>query len=240
MTTATATTSATPLTDEQIERYYREGYALLPQLATPEVVQGVRQAAERFTAEEGGNWTPEIFEHDNPQHEADVHALLTDPQIVGAVTQLFDAEPRVYYGMLAIVPGKGGKGLEWHQDNQYIHLLGRALNMFVAVDDIDPDMAMLWVSPGSHLWGLQPSEEQYGHRKAADPGNGIKLPAMKQGDVCLFDRYTLQRSLTNEQDRPRYAYAAQYMEQHARLAETGKKEANRMLVSELSQTWKKS
>jgi hypothetical protein len=63
---------------------------------------------------------------------------------------------------------------------------------------------------------------------------------MKQGDVCLFDRYTLQRSLTNEQDRPRYAYAAQYMEQHARLAETGKKEANRMLVSELSQTWKKS
>ncbi|NBC10142.1 MAG: hypothetical protein GVY24_00210 [Planctomycetes bacterium] len=226
-----------PLKEDQIAQYYREGYLVLPQLATPERVQAVREAAEQFPVQAGGNWTPKCFAHAEPTQDAPLHQLLTDPQIVGAVEQIFDAQARVFFGMLAVVPAQGGKGLEWHQDNQYTHILGRALNMFVAVDDITPEMANLWVSPGSHCWGLQPSETKEGHRKAADPGNGIALPAMKQGDICLFDRYTLHRSLSNTTDRHRYAYAAQYMEYHARLAETGQKDPSRMTPDELEAMW---
>ena len=226
-----------PLNENQITRYYREGYIVLPQLATPARVKAVRATAEQFPMQAGGNWTPKIFDHANPTQDAALHQLLTDPRIVGAVEQIFDSTARVFYGMLAVVPAQGGKGLEWHQDNQYSHILGRALNMFVAVDDITPDMAILWVSPGSHRWGLQASETKEGHKKAADPGNGIALPAMKQGDICLFDRYTLHRSLSNTTDRHRYAYAAQYMEYHARFAKTGKKDPKRMTADELDARW---
>lgn len=228
------------LSDAQVAQYYREGYLVLPQLATPSIVDGVLDTAKQFPVETGGSWTPRIFDHDEPLTEPDFHKLLTDPRIVGAVEQIFESVARVFYGMLAVVPAQGGKGLEWHQDNQYTQIMGRALNMFVAVDDITPDMAILWVSPGSHKWGIQPSETQSGHKKAKDPGNGIALPAMKKGDVALFDRYTLHRSLTNSTDRHRYAYAAQYQEFNARAAETGEKEAKRMTVDRLAEQWEAS
>lgn len=229
-----------PLTNDQIVQYYREGYLVLPGLATPERVDSVLAEAKRHPIEPGGRWTPRIFQHDAPDAEPAVHQLLTDPQITGAVEQIFDNEPRVYYGMLAVVPAQGGSGLAWHQDNQYAQIMGRALNMFVAVDDITPDMAILWVSPGSHRWGLQPSETKEGHREAADPGNGVALPAMKKGDICLFDRYTLHRSLTNTTDRHRYAYAAQYMELNARAAITGEKDPTRMTAADLEAAWSKA
>ena len=222
------------LSAEQIARYYREGYLLVRGLATPERVAAVAAEARQVQVEPGGRWTPRIFDHQRPRSDRSLHQLLTDPRIVAAVEQVFEAPARVYYGMLAIVPAGGGTGLHWHQDNQYTQILGRALNVFVALDHITEDMALLWVSPGSHLRGLQPSESVDGHRKAADPGDGVQLPPMRPGDVCLFDRYTLHRSLSNTTDRHRSAYAAQYMEIHARMAQTGEKDPLRMTAADLA------
>ncbi|MEM6551591.1 MAG: phytanoyl-CoA dioxygenase family protein [Planctomycetota bacterium] len=228
----------TPLTEDQIEQYYREGYILLPQLATPERVQSVLEEAQQYPVEAGGRWTPRIFDHDEPTKDAAMHTLLTDPNIVGAVEQVFEATARVYYGMLAVVPAQGGSGLQWHQDNQYQLILGRALNMFVAVSDITPDMANLWVAPESHRSGLLQSElDEFGHRFTPEPENPLPLPALKQGDVCLFDRFTLHRSKTNTTDRHRYAYAAQYMEFNGRIGKTGQKDPKRMTVDDLTATW---
>ncbi|MEM1211135.1 MAG: phytanoyl-CoA dioxygenase family protein [Planctomycetota bacterium] len=228
----------TPLSEDQIEQYYREGYILLPQLATPERVQAVLEEAQKYPVEAGGRWTPRIFDHDDPTKDAAMHTLLTDPQIVGAVEQVFEATARVYYGMLAVVPAQGGSGLQWHQDNQYQLILGRALNMFVAVSDITPDMANLWVAPQSHRQGLVASDtDEFGHRVTPEPDNPLPLPALKQGDVCLFDRFTLHRSKTNTTDRHRYAYAAQYMEFNARTGNTGQKDPKRMTADELAAAW---
>jgi ectoine hydroxylase-related dioxygenase (phytanoyl-CoA dioxygenase family) len=63
------------------------------------------------------------------------------------VEQIFEAPARVYYGMLAIVPAHGGKGLEWHQDNMYDVVRDVLLNTFVALCDITTDKAILWVAP---------------------------------------------------------------------------------------------
>jgi ectoine hydroxylase-related dioxygenase (phytanoyl-CoA dioxygenase family) len=230
----TVSTKPTPLIDDQIAEYYREGYLVVRQLATDRHVRDVLALARQHPVEPGGKWTPKIFDHDNPQADAALHQLLTDPRIVGAVEQIFEAPPRILFGMLAVVPAQGGQGLEWHQDSQYTHVLGRALNAFVAVDDITPDMAILWIAPRSHLWGLQRSDYIEGHHKTPDPPNGMPLPPMKQGDVCLFDRYTLHRSHRNTTDRHRYAYAAQYMEDKARLAETGEKDPRCMTADELA------
>lgn len=192
----------------------------------------------RIPIQAGGQWTPRIFDRHQPGTAAAFHRLLTDPRIVAAVEQVFEAPARVYYGMVAVVPAQGGKGLEWHQDNQYELILGRALNMFVALDDITPEMAILWGAPRSHRQGLLPSEvNERGHRRSTDPANGIALPAMKKGDVCLFDRFTLHRSISNTSDRHRYAYAAQYMEDKARIGETGKKDPSRPTHGDLATIW---
>ena len=227
-----------PLSDAQIAQYYREGYLVVAGLVPVETIE--RVVAVVPTAGTNGKWTPVTFTHTDPERDAPLHRLLIEPNIVGAVEQIFEAPARVFYGMLAVVPAHGGHGLPWHQDNQYSQILTNALNVFVALCDITPDKAILWVAPGSHRKGVQPAKgsDLYGgsHREAVvEPENGFALPGMRRGDVCIFDRSTYHRSLRNETDEPRFAYAAQYMADYARMAESGEKDPIRMRATELAE-----
>ena len=234
------------LSEEQIEHFYREGYVVVPGLVPADQIDKALAAAPQ-KAQEGGGWGAQIFEHKNPEKDAGIHRLLVEPHIVGAARQIFANEPRVIYGMLAVVPAHGGTGLPWHQDNQYTQVLGGALNTFVALCDITPDKAILWVAPRTHRLGTQPSKatEQAntsGHREAVtEPEGGMPLPAMHKGDVCIFDRNTYHRSLKNETDEPRFAYAAQYQAENARNSETGTVDTPeigpRMFATELAERW---
>lgn len=223
------------LSEEQIEHYYREGYVLAPGLLSGGVVREVMEHA-RGKARPGDFWQPTIFQHDKPEVDAAIHRIVWEPSIYEAAGQLLNAQARVYYGMLAVVPA-GGRGLPWHQDNQYSTILAGALNVFVALSRITPDMAILWVSPRSHLAGTQPSrasEADHGHRTAVvEPTNGVSLPTLEPGDACIFDRNTYHRSVQNTSDQPRFAYAAQYQSDFARQATDGKRDPTRMRAAEL-------
>ena len=227
------------LTEEQVESFYRDGYIIARGLVDTDAVNRIIAAGrDKYGSQAGGaGWTAAIFEHQNPEKDAHVHELLRYPAIVNAVHQIFEQEPRVYYGMLAVVPANGGKGLPWHQDNQYDQVQGRALNCFIALSQITPEKANLWVAPKTHLLGTQPSKasDDYGagHKQAAvEPANGMPLPTLEPGDVVIFDRNTYHRSLRNETDSDRYAYAAQYQADDARDV-NGKKDPLKMRVSDL-------
>jgi len=223
-----------PLTEEQIEEYYREGYLVVERLVPEEIVDCVVIEARKIPVTPGGSWTPSIFIHDEPLQNPRLHQLLVEPHVVGAIEQILEAPARVWYGMLAIVPAHGGTGLQWHQDNMYTPLLGRALNVFIALCDITPEKANLWMAPKSHTKGIQESLTTEGHRVAATPENGVPLPTLAKGSVCIFDRSTLHHSKRNETAEDRYAYAAQYQEDKARLASTGRRDPRRMRASDLS------
>ena len=228
------------LTEEQIEEFYREGYTLARGLISVEAVNCVIAAVnERFSTHDGNEWQAHIFDHANPDKDPDIHELLYYPALVNTVRQIFEAEPCVWYGMLAVVPANGGNGLPWHQDNQYTQIIGSALNCFIALSEITPEKANLWVAPRSHWFGTQPAKinetTAKGHREAVvEPENGICLPTLHPGDVCIFDRQTYHRSLQNTTDTHRYAYAAQYLSESARMAKTGKKDPLRMRAVELA------
>lgn len=234
------------LTENQIAEFYREGYVVVPGLVlTGEIDRALAAAPRQGT--EGGGWSVRCFDHKDPAKDAGIHRLLVDPHIVEAVADIFANEPRILYGMLAVVPAHGGTGLPWHQDNQYMQVLGGALNTFVALCDITPDKAILWVAPRTHRLGTQPSKatEQVntlGHREAeTEPEGGRPLPEMKKGDVCIFDRNTYHRSLKNETSEDRPAYAAQYQSENARNSENGLIDTPeigpRMRASELRALW---
>jgi ectoine hydroxylase-related dioxygenase (phytanoyl-CoA dioxygenase family) len=229
--------TALPLSEEQIETYYREGFIVARGLVPQMEIDLQMAEAMKVPAAPGGGWTPKIFEHEQPMNDIALHRLLIEPHVVAAVEQILEAPARVYYGMVAIVPAHGGKGLAWHQDNMYDVVLGRALNVFIACCDITPDKAILWIAPRTHLMGVQASELVDGHRSAQAPENGRPLPALKRGDAVIFDRNTLHHSKRNEANEHRYAYAAQYMEANARSGVTGKKDAKKMLVRDLASAW---
>jgi ectoine hydroxylase-related dioxygenase (phytanoyl-CoA dioxygenase family) len=214
-------TASKPLTEDQIVEFYREGYIVVKQLVPHDVIDSVVAEAQTVPTDPDGSWTPKCFQFDKPLEDVALHQCLVEPNIINAVEQLFETQARVFFGMLAIVRAKGGRGLPWHQDNQYGPILGRSLNTFVALCDITPDKAILWVAPRTHLMGVQPSKPaDKGHHEAVvEPAGGMPLPGMKKGDVCIFDRSTYHRSLKNETDENRYAYAAQYSDINARQSD---------------------
>jgi hypothetical protein len=232
------------LTEEQIEEYWREGYLVVPELIGAATVESVMEAARTYgDPVDGAGWSARIFDHKEPAKDVQAHQILWDPTLVATVAQLLESEPRIWYGMLAVVPANGGDGLPWHQDNQYTQILGGALNVFVALSEVTPERANLWVAPRSHRLGTQPARgsDLYAgsHRQAVvAPENGICLPTLLPGDACIFDRCTYHRSLKNETGQHRYAYAAQYQADNARIATTGKKDPLRMRACDLAQSFR--
>ncbi|HLJ56112.1 MAG TPA: phytanoyl-CoA dioxygenase family protein [Chthonomonadaceae bacterium] len=228
------------LSDETVEEFWREGYIVVRGLVDRGSVAAVLEAGKRFAPpEEGGGWSARVFEHAAPEKDRDLHQLLWHESVVGAVERILESPPRIWYGMFAVVPARGGTGLPWHQDNQYTQILGGALNTFIALSEVTPERANLWVAPRSHVNGRQPARpsDLYNgaHREAVvAPENGICLPTLQPGDACIFDRCTYHRSLKNETDQHRFAYAAQYLADNARLAGTGKKDPLRMRARELA------
>jgi ectoine hydroxylase-related dioxygenase (phytanoyl-CoA dioxygenase family) len=227
------------LSEEQIAHFFREGYVLVRGLVLPDVVESIMVEA-RSRVRVGDTWQPTIFDHDNPTQDAVIHQLLYYPGVIGVAQDLLGSPPRVYYGMLAVVPAGGGHGLPWHQDNQYSHILGGALNVFLALSRITPDMGTLWLGPQTHRMGRLESKQNTttapGHRESLyEPPNPIQLPILEPGDACIFDRNTLHRSLQNTTNQNRFAYAAQFQADHARMAETGARDSKRMLATDLAQ-----
>jgi ectoine hydroxylase-related dioxygenase (phytanoyl-CoA dioxygenase family) len=222
-----------------LSHYHREGYVLVRGLV-PAATCGIWRESVLQTGApaSGGKWHPVIFNHENPDDKREVHGALVHDLVLGAVEQLLGPQAQVWYGMAAVVPGGGGSGLPWHQDNQYNHILHHALNTFIALNDISQDMATLWVAPRSHLTGVRPAHlHDTGHREAdVPPDNPLQLPALQAGDACIFNRNTLHRSLVNTTNMQRVAYAAQYVEASGVYAETGEP-VNRITGRALQARW---
>ena len=124
------------------------------------------------TVDPSGEWKATGFTHFSSHAETypRVAQLLQSERLVDMMERLFRSPARLWLGMYAVVRPQGGRGLAWHQDNQYTHILGPALNAFIALDTITEKNAGLWIAPRSHLLGRQPNiNEGEGHRRAADP-----------------------------------------------------------------------
>ena len=112
--------------------------------------------------------------------------------------------------MYAVVRTQGGQGLAWHQDNQYTHILGPALNAFIALDTITEENAGLWIAPRSHLLGRQPNiNKGEGTRPRSRSGKRAALSGDGARRCSIFHRETLYRSGENHTANVRRAFAFQ-------------------------------
>lgn len=222
------------LTEELVEQFYREGYFYAPGFLAPETVEAINRENEAFAyAPSDGKWRSKAIIRIEEERGDYPHttAFLTDPAIVSVFERILCNPVKLWMGMYAVV-APGGNGLEWHQDNQYTHILGHMLNGFIALDFIDQSNAGLWLAPGSHLLGRQPNlNEGEGHKRAAEPENGAPCLPMAPGDAVFFHRETLHHSKKNNTDKPRRAYAFQVASANCRYAKTGKLLEDRVLLS---------
>jgi len=232
------------LSRETIDSYYKFGYVVIPSLLSKSYIDRLMRANNNPNSEKK-EWNGAGLNASKPNEDLSIHQILVHPTILNLAEEYLEQPVRVHFGIFAIIAANGGNGLPWHQDNMYTKLLGRAMNIFIALCDITPEMGTLWIAPKSHVHGVLDYQTNTttapGHREVTEaPKDSLCIGTLKKGDVVVFDRQTLHRSLTNSSPSDRYAYAAQFSSENIRNAEDGMVMREKILARDLLATYLKS
>lgn len=214
------------ITNEFVEDYQRDGFAILRNALTLERVARVNGEALRLVMTDLGASsadTLDLGQLSEPElmrkylcihypHKVSGVALdvMKDPQIVEALTSVIGPNVKSMQSML-FIKSEGKPGQAWHQDEHFIPTRDRSLTaVWISLDDATVDNGCLWVIPGSHKRGvLYPDREQDDvrfdcTREAYDfpytdaDAIPVEIPA---GAALIFNGYLLHRSLENSGKR---------------------------------------
>lgn len=204
--------------------YRRDGYAVVQNLVSAEIVNRLKDEATHIvTGERGPILGSEIIAKEGIASEAVLQAVLAihfphkasplmremlgyEP-IVEVLRHIIGPDIKCMQSML-FVKNAGKPGQAWHQDEHYIPTRDQSLaGVWIALDDATIDNGCLWMHPQSQhesiIWPTKPhgdprfdsSEEAFDF--PYDREGGIPLE-VKAGGVAFFNGYTLHRSLDNK------------------------------------------
>ena len=162
--------------------------------------------------------------------------FLLHPRVLDVLEALIGPDVMAMQSML-FIKAPGGEGQGYHQDSYYIPTYPDTLcGAWVAVDDADEENGCLWITPGSHVEPIYPTEDRVhqNHANLGDlavvenvsntdtgvntlsrvaaryDGSEVAVP-VKAGDVIFFGGHVLHRSHRNRSvDRFRRAFVGHY------------------------------
>lgn len=214
-----ANTQPKKLSAEQIEGYNRDGYVAPLDVFSSSEINSIRayfdDLLQRVIAE-GGNSYSISSAH---LKYGPVYDILCDRRIVEYVSDLL-GEDVIAWGshFFCKMPGDG-QSVAWHQDASYWPMSqSKAVTVWLAVDDADPENACMKFIAGSHHHGhmtfrpSDPSEhnvlnqtidnaEQYGH---------VVWDPLKAGQVSIHSDLLLHGSEANHSQRRRCGLTLRY------------------------------
>ncbi|NKB70093.1 MAG: hypothetical protein GKR89_23720 [Candidatus Latescibacteria bacterium] len=219
------------LSQEQIQRYWRDGFLVVESLFEAEFLEQMRTAYEAVCQQarasgQFGNFA----ERSAPgSHDREVmsinqvcerslffHRLLYDPRILDIVEELMGPNIQLFHDFTLRKPARTGGGVFWHQDNQaWQSIPPNNLTCWIALDDADADNGALRYLPGSHRQTLGMGVDADG--RLLDIDNLVaqgqpQVAAVKAGGAVFHHCLTLHHSTPNHSDRIRRAHSIIFMQ----------------------------
>ncbi len=142
------------LTREQVAAFNRDGYLKPFRIFTQSEVAELRAYFDGLLAKYAAEGKDSYSISSAHLRHGRVWDVLTDPKIVQIVTDLL-GESVVGWGshFFCKMPGDG-KSVSWHQDSSYWPLTpSKAVTVWLAIDDADPENANMRYIPGTHVLG---------------------------------------------------------------------------------------
>jgi phytanoyl-CoA hydroxylase len=221
-----------PLTQTQVEQYDRDGYLLVEQACSPDLINAYNSYIHTIrSAEELPEWDRRAANVDRGQrfsvrlfnphrHDGFSLEMMKLPVVRGALAQLLGDEA-VGVQSMYFYKSPGSPGQAIHQDFFYIENEPNTITAaYIACDDIDEENGCLWVIPGSHKWGLlehgavtNPNEHEPQTKETIGVDLSKEIPVrMKIGDILFFHGLLCHSSTRNRSvDRWRRSYVCHYI-----------------------------
>jgi len=232
----TAADRLNPLTDEQVRQYERDGYIVLRQACSNDLMDAYNAHIHAIrSAEPMPEWAIPRKRKDGSFDEKDRYSvrlfnphlhdgfslqMMKLPVVRGALAQCLGDEA-VGVQSMYFYKEPGAPGQAAHQDYYYIKNDPNTLiAAWVAMEDADEENGCLWVIPGSHRIGLLPHgpvKNVAEHEAWTDEAEGIDLSqeipvVMKKGDILIFHNLLIHSSTRNRSaSRWRRSYVCHYI-----------------------------
>lgn len=175
--------------------------------------RGIAGAAP-LTQEEFERGMVELFERDlqvftncgkQVQHLISLHRLSLDERILAALRELglefpnVSTRPILYFNSPTLAKKEVYWRLSPHQDWRSMQGSLDSVIVWVPLMDIDKQLGALEAIPGSHRWGLLPSEMVDGYGNMSAPPDASQFVAMEveKGDALFFSSLLVHQSGTN-------------------------------------------
>ncbi|MFO1006869.1 MAG: phytanoyl-CoA dioxygenase family protein [Planctomycetaceae bacterium] len=213
------TTHPKVLTREQVEGFNVDGYVRPLSIYTPEEITEIRNYFDDLLAKvvaAGGDSYSISSAH---LRYGKVWDILTNPKIVACVKDIL-GENVIGWGshFFCKMPGDG-KAVAWHQDSSYWPLTPtKAITVWLAIDDADPENANMRFVKGSHHFGhltyRESSVEEHNVLNqsvdnAEQYGDVVDNP-LKAGQASIHSDLLLHGSEANNSNRRRCALTLRY------------------------------
>ncbi|MCZ7647737.1 MAG: phytanoyl-CoA dioxygenase family protein [Planctomycetota bacterium] len=224
-----------PLSQEQLDFFWANGYLNYGKLFTDEEVEAFRaEYDEVFRQAVEGNAFRNIAIDDGGDSQHKLKApkqmlqitqmcersirfrkLLYEPRILDLVQDLIGPNLMLFHDQALSKPARTGGAVSWHQDNGYWRCRpANLVSCWMTFDDAVKENGAMQVIPGSHL-------KPVWHERSAETNALLKIEAVDDskavvcdvpaGGIMFHHCQTLHYTQPNETDRPRRAFAIHFM-----------------------------
>lgn len=212
-------TAPRALTKEQVANFNRDGYVRPLPVFSSEEIAGIREYFDRLLEQvvaAGGNSYSISSAH---LRYGRVYDLLTHPRIVAYVCDILGENVVGWGSHFFCKMPHDGKAVAWHQDASYWPLTPtKAVTVWLAIDDADPENACMRFIKGSHHFGhltYRPStaEEHNILNQSVDNAEQYGEPVddpLQAGQASLHSDLLLHASNANDSDRRRCGLTLRY------------------------------
>lgn len=164
-------------TDEQVERYRRDGFLIVEHVLSESEVQSAlaglldliagknpsfrhiqfeaaaRTRLKSLPADERQDYVRKIFSFID--YEPRLRAVAEHPDIVAMARRLIGEEPALFEDKALVKPPRIGREKPWHQDHAYwnLPLDAPVVTVWIALDPATIENGCMYVIPGSHREG---------------------------------------------------------------------------------------
>ena len=221
------------ISDEDVARYQRDGYLVIPDVLSAREVDDLRRATEAqversrqasahtdvFDLEPGHSASqPRLRRIKSPHlHDPAYARMVRHPGIVAVLCKLWGPNVRFDQSKLNLKAAGFGSPVEWHQDWAfYPHTNDDLAAVGIMIDDFTPDNGSMLVIPGSHtgpiydhntngvfVGGIDPSTSGIDFSKAV-------MCTGRAGSITVHHARLLHGSSANISGQPRRFLLHQY------------------------------
>ena len=219
---------STVISDEQIKQYKRDGFVILRNVVSQEMIEKIQNECERFIKEKDAEMDAKGLEVDEINHKGKRYFIamknkdskpmqeLLFGKVMEEITRSILGE-NVYLFLEQFVVKAADKGMKfsWHQDSGYLSFdHSPYLSCWMPLDDVTEENGTVYLLPYSEAGTTKRIEhklEEGTNDKVGYFGENPGIPAiLKKGDIALFSSVCFHRSGSNNTSKSRRVLLMQY------------------------------